>query len=280
MARGARILPIAVAMVAVALGACGAAPAGPSLHLHAAALPASATSHVIVIVMENEESPSVIGSPAAPYINSLVRRYGLAGRSYGVTHPSLPNYLALTSGSTQGATSDCTSCHFDALNLVDQFQAARISWRAYLEGVPSACFKGAGSGGYAKKHNPFIYYDDVAGSPSRCGHLVGFGVLAADLRAGRLPTFAWLTPNLCDDMHDCSVATGDRFLARIVPSLLRELGPAGPGVRSGARSAVAVDEYGVLRTIEDALGLPALGAAAQARNGTLDSLFTHAPKLG
>lgn len=311
MPRAARILPIAVAAIAAALGACGGAPAGPSPHLNAPALPASAGSHVVVIVMENEESPSVIGSPAAPYINSLATRYGLATHSYGVTHPSLPNYLALTSGSTHGATSDCTSCHFAARNLVDQLQAAGISWRAYLEGVPSPCFTGAGSGGYAKKHNPFIYYDDVADSSSRCHNLVGFGALASDLRAGRLPTFAWLTPNLCDDMHDCSVATGDRFLARTVPALLRELGPAGflvitwdegssaagccagaaaggriativagPGVRAGAREASPLDHYGVLRTIEDALGLPALGGAAKAGNGSLESLFTSLPKVG
>jgi phosphatidylinositol-3-phosphatase len=263
-----------------------------------------------VIVMENKESTDVLGSRSAPYVNGLARRYGLASESFAVTHPSLPNYLALTSGSTHGITSDCTDCSAGGRNLVDQLEAARISWRAYLEGVPSPCYRGAGAGGYAKKHNPFAYYPDVTGRPARCRELVGFGRLAADLRAGRLPTFAWITPNLCDDTHDCAVATGDRFLARTVPLLLDALGPhgflvltwdegdsdagccgggaagghiativAGPGVRRGARDARPLDHYGVLATIEDALGLPRLGGAGDPRNGTLDPLFARPPRL-
>jgi hypothetical protein len=249
----------------------------------------------------------VIRNSAAPYINSLARRYGLATASYAITHPSLPNYLALTSGSTQGITSDCTSCQVSASNLVDQLEAAHVSWRAYLEDYPGHCFTGAGAGEYAKKHAPFLYYDDVVRSPSSCRNLVGFGALASDLRHGQLPRFIWITPNLCDDMHDCSVATGDRFLARTVPPLLRELGPhgfliltwdegtasstagccsgaaaggniativAGPGARRGARTAKPVDHYAVLATIEDALALPRLGAAANGANGNLQTLLS------
>jgi hypothetical protein len=257
--------------------------------------------------MENEEASGVIRNSAAPYINSLARRYGLATASYAITHPSLPNYLALTSGSTQGITSDCTSCQVSASNLVDQLEAAHVSWRAYLEDYPGHCFTGAGAGEYAKKHAPFLYYDDVVRSPSSCRNLVGFGALASDLRHGQLPRFIWITPNLCDDMHDCSVATGDRFLARTVPPLLRELGPhgfliltwdegtasstagccsgaaaggniativAGPGARRGARTAKPVDHYAVLATIEDALALPRLGAAANGANGNLQTLLS------
>jgi hypothetical protein len=276
----------------------------------AAALPRSRGSHVVVIVMENKEDSDVLGNPAAPYANALARRYGLATQSYAITHPSLPNYLALTSGSTQGVSSDCTDCHVAARNIVDQLEAARISWRAYLEGLPSSCFKGAAAGGYAQKHNPFIYYQDIADSPRRCNELVGFSALARDLRAGALPTYVWVTPNLCDDTHDCPVAAGDRFLARTVPALLREIGPhgfivitwdegssdasccggvaaggaiativAGPDVRRGGRDGAPVDHYGVLRTIEDALGLPPLGGAADPRNGRLDSLFTRPPRV-
>jgi hypothetical protein len=260
--------------------------------------------------MENKEDSDVLGNPAAPYANALARRYGLATQSYAITHPSLPNYLALTSGSTQGVSSDCTDCHVAARNIVDQLEAARISWRAYLEGLPSSCFKGAAAGGYAQKHNPFIYYQDIADSPRRCNELVGFSALARDLRAGALPTYVWVTPNLCDDTHDCPVAAGDRFLARTVPALLREIGPhgfivitwdegssdasccggvaaggaiativAGPDVRRGGRDRAPVDHYGVLRTIEDALGLPPLGGAADPRNGRLDSLFTRPPRV-
>jgi hypothetical protein len=258
--------------------------------------------------MENADFAEVIGSSQAPYANALARTYGLATRSYAIAHPSLPNYLALTSGSTHGVSSDCTECHVAAANIVDQLEAAHISWGAYLEDVPAPCFRGAGAGGYAKKHNPFIYYDDIARSSARCHRLVGFGRLAADLRAGRLPTFSWITPNLCDDGHDCGVAAGDRFLARTVPPLLAELGPtgflvvtwdeggsgsgccgaahgghvatilAGPGVRRGARDAQPVDHYGVLGTIEQALALPALAGAANPASGRLTPLLVTAPR--
>jgi hypothetical protein len=299
---------IALLTALLALG-CGAH-AGKPLGLGAgSALPRSTSSHVVVVVMENAEYGEVIGSSQAPYVNGLARRYGLATQSYGITHPSLPNYLALTSGSTHGVSSDCTDCHVSAANIVDQLEAAGISWGAYLEDMPKPCFQGAGAGGYAKKHNPFIYYDDVARSASRCRKLVGFGRLASDLRAGRLPTYTWIAPNLCDDGHDCGVAAGDRFLARTVPPLLRELGPdgfmlitwdeggsdrgccgaahgghvativAGAGVRHGARQRQPIDHYGVLGTIEQALGLPPLAGAAGPASGRLTPLFSRAPRL-
>jgi hypothetical protein len=304
--RPVRIFVAASLLAAGVLVACGQATPGRALAVGPLkALQSSPTSHVAIIVMENEEVSGVIGNSAAPYINSLARQYGLATASYGITHPSLPNYLALTSGSTQGITSDCTSCQVSASNLVDQLEAAHVSWRAYLEDYPGHCFSGAGAGEYAKKHVPFLYYNDVVRSSSRCRNLVGFGNLASDLRHGSLPRFIWITPNLCDDMHDCSVATGDHFLARTVPPLLRELGPhgfliltwdegatntgccsggvagghittivAGPGARRGVRDPKPVDQYGVLATIEAALGLSRLGAAANTANGNLSPLLS------
>jgi hypothetical protein len=264
---------------------------------------------VVVVVMENTEYGGVIGSGQAPYVNGLARRYGLMRKSFAVTHPSLPNYLALTSGSTHGITSDCTDCEVHTRNIVDQLEAAGISWRAYLEDIPGGCFAGAKAGGYAKKHNPFAYYTDVIGSPRRCRELVGFGQLETDLRSGRLPTFAWISPNLCDDGHDCATRTADRFLAHTLPALIRELGPhgflvltwdegdtsagccgagggghiatvlAGPPVRPGARVATPIDHYGVLGSIEEALGLPAMGGASDPRSGRLTGLFTRAPRI-
>jgi hypothetical protein len=303
---------IALASTALLLSAgCGQAHAGRPLRVQPPSrLPRSSASHVITIVMENEEDVDILGNAAAPYANRLIPRYGLATQSFAIGHPSLPNYLALTSGSTDGVSSDCTGCQVGAPNIVDQLEAAGISWKAYLEGEPTPCFTGAEAGGYAKKHNPFIYYRDVAGSRPRCKKLVGFGQLEADLRRGRLPTYAWISPNLCDDGHDCGVAGGDRFLARAVPALLRELGPegfltitwdegssnreccgavahgghiatilAGPKVRRGARESLPVDHYGVLGTIEEALGLPLLGGAADPLSGRLNALFVRPPHI-
>ena len=303
-----RIFAVSLLAAAAVLAACGQATPGRALAVGPLkSLPHSRTSHIAIIVMENEEAAEVIGNSAAPYINGLAHRYGLAAASYAITHPSLPNYLALTSGSTHDITSDCTSCQVSATNLVDQLEAAHVSWRAYLEGFPGHCFAGAGAGEYAKKHAPFLYYSDVARSPSRCRNLVGFRALASDLRHDQLPQFIWITPNLCDDMHDCSVATGDRFLARTVPPLLRELGPhgfliltwdegnasstagccsraaaggriativAGPGARRNARTTTPIDHYGVLATIEEAFALPRLGAAADGANGNLQPLLS------
>jgi phosphatidylinositol-3-phosphatase len=300
----------ATAIVLVAGTGCAHARSGAPLAVGPlAGLPRSAASHVMVVVMENEEAGDVLGNRSAPYVNGLARRYSVATSSYAITHPSLPNYLALTSGTTAGVDSDCTSCHFGVKNIVDQLEAAGMSWRAYLEDVPRGCFRGAGARGYAKKHNPFIYYDDVARSPERCARLVGFGALASDLRHGRLPTFVWITPNLCDDGHDCSLASADRFLARTLPPLLGQLGPhgflvltwdegtsdrgccgaaaggrvgtivAGPEVRRGARQSAPVDHYGVLGTIEQALGLAPLAGASDARSGRLSGVFSRAPKI-
>ncbi len=298
-------------VAALALGTgCGRASPGRALAVGStAALPASRASHVVVMVMENAEYGEVIGSSSAPYVNSLARRYGLMTHSFAIRHPSLPNYLALTSGSTQGIGSDCTDCGVSAQNVVDQLEGAGISWGAYLEDVPGPCFTGAQASGYAKKHNPFAYYADIVHSPARCARLAGFGRLASDLRSGRLPTYVWISPNLCDDGHDCGVAAGDRFLARTVPALLRELGPhgflvlswdegstdggccgvahggrvativAGPDVRQGAQAPAPIDHYGVLGSIEEALGLRPLGGAADRRSGRLGPLFTRAPRL-
>jgi hypothetical protein len=292
------------------LGGCGNASPGHRLPLPPpGAQPTSTRSHVIVLVMENKEYGDVIGSANAPYTNRLAARYGLATRSYGIRHPSLPNYIALTSGSTYGIHSDCTGCHVNAPNIATQLDAARITWKAYLEDMPRPCFTGAGAGGYAKKHNPFVYYDDVVSNRKRCRHVVPYGQIATDLRRGRLPAFSFIAPNLCDDTHDCDVRTGDRFLAGIVPALLHALGPhgffvltydegtsdagccgdahgghiptivAGPQARRGARQTTPVDHYGVLRTLEDTFRLPRLGEARQRRHGSLRPLLRGVPRL-
>jgi hypothetical protein len=306
-----RISVLAPLLLLVLAAGCAQAHPGKALGVQAVSgLPRSTASHVLVIMMENEEDTSVLGSPAAPYANALIRRYGLATQSFAITHPSLPNYLALTSGSTQGVSSDCTECSANAPNIVDQLEAAHISWKAYMEDLPTPCFKGSEAGGYAKKHDPFIYFDDIANSAVRCHKIVGFGQLSADLRGGSLPTYAWISPNLCDDGHDCGVSGGDKFLARAVPALLRELGRhgflvitwdegssdqgccggvaqgghvativAGPDVRRGAREGGFVDHYGVLGTIEEALGLPALAGAGNPNSGRLTALFARPPHV-
>jgi hypothetical protein len=267
-------------------------------------LHAGRPAHVAIIVMENKEFGSIIGSPQAPFIATLARRYALAARMYATTHPSLPNYLALTGGSTFGVSSDCTDCSVSASNLATQLQRAGISWKAYMEGLPHPCFTGATSNDYAKKHDPFVYYRQVSDHPAVCGHVVSFLQLRADEKSRSLPRFLWISPNLCHDMHDCSVARGDRFLAALVPGLLRALGPngllfltwdegssdsgccraahgghiatilAGGLARRGARLTGPADQYSLLQAVEDLLGLPRLRYAACACTPSLRPLLS------
>ena len=277
------------------LAGCGSASNALPIQTHPSSVARSAAGppgHIAVIVLENKEYGDLIGSQSAPFINSLARRYGLATGMYAITHPSLPNYLALTGGSTFGIDSDCTDCSVGATSIVDQFERAQLTWRAYMEDLPRPCFTGASAGGYAKKHDPFAYYTRVTRDPARCANIVPLTRLSADERAGALPRFVWISPNLCHDMHDCSVSTGDRFLAGLVPALLRALGPsgvlfltwdegssndgccrlasgghivtivAGGGARAHGRLATPTDHYSVLQTIEDLLGLKRLRGAA------------------
>lgn len=299
---------LVVALAAVTLAGCGSASQALPVQSHpspTARLPAGRPAHVAVIVMENEEYGGIIGSSEAPYINGLARRYGLATRMYAISHPSLPNYLALTGGSTFGISSDCTGCSVRATGIVDQLERAHVSWRGYMENLPRPCFTGASAGDYAKKHDPFAYYTRVTTNHRRCANIVPLSRLAADENAHTLPTFIWVTPNLCHDMHDCSVSTGDHFLATLVPKLLRSLGRggllfltwdegssdagccrlasgghvatvvAGPGARARARLSLPTDHYSVLQTIEDLLGLPRLRGAACACTPTLQPLLAR-----
>jgi len=244
-----------------------------------------ALSHVFVIVMENHAYGEIIGSSSAPYINSLAAKGGLATSYTATTHPSLPNYLALTGASTFGITSDCTTCWVNATNVADKVESAGKSWKAYEESMPSACFVGD-SGSYAQKHDPFIYYNDVRTNTSRCqSHVVPYTQLATDLAsASTTPNYAFITPNMCNDMHDCAVSTGDSWLQQQVPTILNSAAfttqpsllaviwdeddssagnqvPAilvGSGITAGLRSSRGYNHYSLLATIEVGLGLGTL----------------------
>jgi len=306
------VIAIVAAAVAAVLSACGGgASAGlpvqtsPSPVAH---VTAGRPAHLAVILMENEEYGDIVGSRSTPYINGLAKRYALATQMYAIRHPSLPNYLALTSGSTHGIDSDCTDCTVPGSGLAGQLAARHISWKGYMEDLPYPCFKGSGAGEYAKKHDPFVYYTAIAGNPALCDQVVPYAQLSADERAGRLPVFTWITPNLCHDMHDCDPAVGDRFLSTAVPPLLHALGPrglliltwdegssdagccrlasgghiatilAGGLAKPGGRMPTPADHYSVLQTIEDLLGLPRLAGAGCTCTPSLQALLQGAQR--
>ncbi len=268
--------------------------------------PVPAFSHIFLIVMENREATAVVDSPDAPYLATLVSRYALAARYYGVTHPSLPNYLALTGGDTFGISTNCTNCPIRAPNLVDQLEDHHKSWKAYLEGFPGGCFTGAATDGYAKKHNPFMYYTNVVENPGRCARQVSLSQLQHDLAQDSVPDFVWITPNMCHSMHDCLTLEGDQWLQSIVPQIRASRAWANRGVlfivwdegstgagccgqlgggrvalfaisplsKPGYRSETAANHYALLRTIEDAWTLGYLRHAGDPTTPALSDLFS------
>jgi phosphatidylinositol-3-phosphatase len=246
--------------------------------------------HVVLIVFENQEVDDVLGSSDAPTFNRLGSQYATISNYTAVAHPSLPNYLALVSGSTQGIDSDCTDCIVAGRSLADTLAASRKTWKTYAEGLPRTGFTGASSGRYAKKHNPFVYFRRNV-TPARLQRVVPLSRFLPDVRGRRLPTFSLVIPDLCHDMHDCSVSTGDTWLASFLKPLLRgsvlkrsavfvvfdegtsDVGGGGriaalalgPLVRPHSKSTGATNHYGLLRTIESGLRLPLLGLSAGAR---------------
>ena len=249
--------------------------------------PVPAFDHIFVVIEENHGYSQIIGSAGAPYINGLVAQNSLATNYFAITHPSLPNYLSLVGGDTFGITTDCSpaTCPVSAPNLSDRIEAGGRTWRGYMESMAAACGTNS-SGAYAVKHNPFVYFNDIRTNNARCASgVVPYTQLAADLSSlAATPNFVWITPNLCNDMHDCSVSTGDTWLQNNLPAIFNSPAwttqnsvlfllfdednsaennhvPAvivGPAVKSGFQSAVRYDHYGWLHTVETAWGLPPL----------------------
>jgi phospholipase C len=291
--------PISLLLIGAAIVGCGGTSSSSTAMALSSAPPAKAAkapagSHTAVIVLENREFGEVVGAADASYLNRLASQGALAVNDYAITHPSLPNYLAMTGGSTFGISEDCTDCHASGPNLVTQLSGAGVTWRAYMGAMPSPCFSGAEAGEYAKRHKPFMYYPSVASNPSLCARDVPETQLRGDLTHNRLPTFAWISPNLCDDAHSCGFGSADNYLRRVVPPLLAQLGPdgllaitfdegtsnagccgnasggriatilLGPGVRAGTRLHRPYSQYSLLATLEDRFGVPRLRNASSA----------------
>jgi hypothetical protein len=233
--------------------------------------------------MENQDYSSIIGSGSAPYINGLANAYGLATNYSAVSHPSLPNYIALTSGSDQGITDDSgpSSHRLNVANIFSQLPGGAS--RSLEEDIPSPCAQ-SDSGQYAVRHNPEAYYTNLG---SDCSNYDVPFASAPDLSA----RFTFVTPNLIDDMHDGTISNGDNFLKSYVPALLATpqyqagntaifivwdensgssgnqipcivISPYTHGVKDGTRYT----HYSLLRTTEELLGLPLIGNAASANS--------------
>jgi len=265
----------------VAVGCASSGPGAGPAPSRASAGRVPAPAHTIVVVMENHAYSEVIGSSAAPFLNQLAREGAVFTHSYAITHPSEPNYLALFSGSTHGVTDDNCPVELTAPNLAAELIAAGKTFAGYSEDLPSVGSAVCSAGEYARKHVPWADFRNVPGSVN-----MPFASFPAT-EFGRLPAVSFVIPNLCHDMHDCSVATGDAWLrahlsdyaswamahdslliitwdeddgsqSNQIPTIF-----AGQQVRPG-RYAERITHYSVLATLEAAYGLPRDGEAANA----------------
>lgn len=224
--------------------------------------------------MENRDYAEVIGASSAPYINGLAAQGASFTSSSAVSSGSEPNYRVLFSGATQGDPAGSCPATFPAENLGHELTVAGLSFAGFSESMPSDGFLGCASGSYTRTHNPWVDFSNVAASAN-----LSFADFPADY--GRLPTVSFVVPNLCNDMHDCPVATGDSWLqtnldgyvqwAKSHNSLLvltwdegtggtNQIATlfVGAGVQPG-QYGEPINHYGVLRTLEDMFGLPYAG---------------------
>lgn len=249
--------------------------------------------HIVIVVEENKSFSQIIGNSAAPYINALARRGALFTNSYGVTHPSQPNYLALFSGTTRGIGSNACPLDLTGENLGGALIAQGLSFTSYSESMPEIGFAGCMYGAYMRKHNPVANWKELAAFNQP------FSTFPQDF--AKLPTVALVIPDQLNDMHDGSIAQGDAWLEKNLEqyaqwalahnSLLivtwdEDDGSEGNRVATmfvGAmikpgNSMQRINHYSLLRMLAEMYGFPFLGESARQKSLTgvwLKSGKTH-----
>ncbi|MFT3692768.1 MAG: alkaline phosphatase family protein [Kofleriaceae bacterium] len=266
---------------------------------------------VFTIALENHSRSQILGNKHAPYINQLAKRGAIAtGYHDPYVHPSEANYLWMVSGENFGVLDDedpAVHSLESTSHLADQIEMAGLTWKSYQESMGAPC--GLRSHGrYAAKHDPFVFFNDVNGwdgtefqRSERCiDHVVDYTTLDRDIANGTVPAYAFITPNLDDDMHDGSVAEGDAWLSREVPKILasdayqkggvlfilwdegggtpaRDDPPfiaLSPNIEAGTVSKKDYDTSSYLKTVEAILGLGMLPCDnTRAGVATMDDLF-------
>ncbi len=313
-------LSLLAGLFAVTASPAAGATVAPETAVPATAAPATAAHpappRVMTIIMENTDYSQFAGSPAMPFLNALGHSYATFSRAFGWTYPSLPNYLALLSGSDEGtAGHDCDitdkGCgNFTNPTLADQLDAGGISWNAYYQGLPSGCFQGDGGGNYPYWHNAFRYFKDFK---KQCGHISNFSGLLPNLNKANPADFQWVVPDLVNSGGDNgTMSSGDSWLAGELPRIMASRWYRGGGQiviiydtgyqdsggvngSSGGQIPLVVvsahdkrmgvvktpvNTAGVLRSIEKVYGLAFLAGARDARNGTLGPALVPARPAG
>ena len=254
--------------------------------------------HAWVFVMENHSLGQILGNPRkAPFLNRIAHRYRVATRFYAPSHPSLPNYLAMISGSTHGCSSDHCKGGFRGPTIARQLAARGLAWQGYFEGLPRRGYVGGNRGQYVRHHNPFVYFRSVTSKARQRRHLRTFRGFARSLHSP--PALSYVVPNNAHNMHDGSIRTGDRWLAHWVTRVTHSRayrhggvifivwdeghndssGCCLPGVHGGRIPLFIISRhsrgrhhitrprttYSLLRTLEAGFRLPHLGLAAHTK---------------
>jgi phosphatidylinositol-3-phosphatase len=199
------------------------------------------SKHVYILAEENRSYEHIVGSSDMPYLNGLLKQYGLASEFYSTQHSSFPNYFWVTAGISGAPFTDDdeTTALYNGDNLVRRLQQAGLSYKSYAQSLPNPGFQGVYSGAYMKRHAPLPYFTDMAGNPNEIVKHVDTNHWLADIASGSLPNFAFITPDGDHDMHNCDTVslsvclqTADQFLRdHLVPLLERpEFQPGGDGL--------------------------------------------------
>jgi len=258
-------------------------------------------SHIVILIFENKEFGTVIENRRMPYFNLLANTYTLLTQHFAVTHPSLPNYIAMISGDVHGITDNCdfADCYLDAPSLPDLIEESGRTWKTYQDDMPEPCFTG-NTLRYVRKHNPFIFFDPIRLDGTRCKRsIVPLTQLDADIAEDKIPNFIFITPDICYSGHDCALDLVDGWLKEQVDGIYLALDAAGgpfliiitwdegqgdhsccglpesaggriatilisPQVKPAFQDDTPYSHYSILKTISEAWGLPYLGRAADA----------------
>jgi acid phosphatase len=191
---------------------------------------------VVLVVEENHGFSSVVGNSAMPYLNGLANQYSLATQYYANTHPSIGNYMMMTTGQIV-TNDDSFNGPVSVDNIVRHLIQAGKTWKSYAESLPAVGYTGGDSGAYLHRHNPLSYFDDVVNSSNERVNLVPFTQFAADLNNRQLPEFSFVVPNALDDAHDGTLQQADQWLKTNIAPLL-----SSPQFQNGGLLLIVFDE--------------------------------------
>jgi phospholipase C len=241
-------------------------------------------AHIVIIVDENRSFSGLVNNPSAPYINQL-----LSQGSYAANYTAVSKnpYIALTSGSLTHIPNSCnpqiSKCQTLVANITDEIEASGRTWDMYAESMPKSCdFKNTKQ--YTVRHNPFLFYPSISGNVKQCkNQIVSYSDLQSDINSKSLPDYVFISPNLCNDMHNCNINTGDKWLSVNVPKILSSYAFTkqrslliitwdegnkhdnrvltiflGPAAKQSYISHTPYNHYSILRTVEAVWGLKPL----------------------